>query len=103
MASLLPTSRFKYTSLIKTKDGKDTYSRMEGFDALKNISGENFQFYTVPNTVEGRPDLIASNFYGNQHLEWVLVIANHPTNPLNWPKSGDIIKIPNRSFINGLL
>lgn len=101
--AILSTSRFFKTSLVLTRDGKETYGRMDGFDSIKNINGDNFTFYTVPNELEGRADLIADNFYGDSHLEWVLVIANAAKNPLNWPKSGEVIKVPDEEFVRSTL
>ena len=102
MAQLLGTSRFIKTPLIKTRDGKDTYSIIEGFESLKKLSGENFQYYVVENCFVGRVDLIANNFYGDSHLEWVIVLANSPKNPLNWPAAGASIKIPNNTYVRSL-
>jgi len=102
MAQLLNTSRFIKTPLTKTRSGRETYGVVEGFDRLKNIAGDNFQFFTVDSCLSGRPDLIAHQFYGNSHLEWVIVIVNRPKNPLNWPAAGEVIKIPNNTFIRSL-
>jgi len=102
MPSLLNTSRFIKTPLTKTRDGKDTYGIMQGFDSLKNIDGDNVESFSVDSAYSGRPDLIAQLFYGNSHLEWVIVIANRPKNTLNWPSAGDVIKIPRNTFVRSL-
>lgn len=102
MAVLLNTSRFTKTSLVRTRNNKDTYGVMEGFDKLKSITGENYTFYTVDNSEYGRTDLLASKFYGNPHLEWVLVMANKPKNPMNWPSVGEVIIVPNPNFVRAL-
>lgn len=103
MAFITGTSRFRKTPLIKTRDGKDTYGRVVGFDALRNLNIEDFTWYTVQSQFNGRPDLIAANNYGDPQLEWVLVLANKPFNTINWPATGERIKIPRNTFIRGLL
>jgi hypothetical protein len=99
----LSYSRFKYTPLVKTRNGSETYGLMSGFDALKNMTGEQYENWTVTNQYEGRPDLIANSFYHLSYYDFVIIIANRPKNPLNWPKTGDIIKIPNIDFVRTLI
>lgn len=103
MAYITSISRFKRTSLIKTRTGKDTYGRIEGFDQIKFINERNYSMYIVEAGFDGRPDLIAAEFYGDPQLEWVIVIANRPKNPLNWPEIGESIKIPNSAWLRGIL
>lgn len=103
MAFISSSSRFRRTNLLKTRLGKDTYGLINGFDEIKFIKENNYQEYTVPNSEEGRPDLISVRFYGDPQKEWVIVLANHPKNPLNWPKTGDIIKVPYPSFVRSQL
>lgn len=102
MAQLLSTSRFIKTPLIKTRSGKSTYGIIEGFDRLKNIQGNEYQSFTVDNSIAGRPDKIAARFYGDPHLEWIIVLANRPKNPLNWPRAGEVIKVPFNNFVRSL-
>jgi hypothetical protein len=100
----LSFSRFRRSDLIKTRDGAETYGRMEVYGELfRNLSGDNVFEWKVQNNFEGRPDLIAYDFYGVSHYEWIIVFANRPKNPLNWPKTGDVIKIPSREFIRSIL
>lgn len=102
MAQLLGTSRFIKTPLVKTRSGKDTYSIIEGFESLKELSGDNYQVYVVDSSYAARADLIAQNFYGDSHLEWVIVLANRPKNPLNWPAAGESIKVPRNTYVRSL-
>lgn len=83
-----------------TRSGKTTYGRIEGFDNLKNPPASQLMSFTVPNYMEGRPDIISNMFYQTVQLEWVIVLANHPKNPLNWPKTGDTIVIPRKSYVD---
>jgi small nuclear ribonucleoprotein (snRNP)-like protein len=98
----LSYSRFRNTSLVKTQNGAETYGLMEGFDVLKNLTGDQYQNWITENKYEGRPDLIALFFYNLSYYDWVIIMANRPKNPLNWPKTGDVIKIPNLSLIRTL-
>lgn len=101
---VLSFNRFRRSDLIKTRDGAETYGRMEVYgDLLRNISGDDLIEWNVDNQFEGRPDLIANLFYGVSHYEWIIVFANRPKNPLNWPKTGDTIKIPKRDFVRSIL
>jgi hypothetical protein len=96
-------NRFKYTDLITTRNGNETYGLMSGFNDLKNITDENYIKWTVESDYEGRPDMIANKFYRTPYYEWIVVFANRPKNPLNWPKTGDIIKIPSDQFVKKLV
>ena len=100
---VLSTSRFRYTNLVTTKSGNDTYGLVSGFDDLKNLQDDQYNSWLVPNNIDGRSDLIAYKFYANPQLEWVIIFANRPLNPFNWPKTGDLIKIPKKSFVESLL
>jgi hypothetical protein len=100
---VLSTSRFRYTPLVTTRSGNDTYGLVSGFDALKNMTDDQYDSWVVLNNFEGRPDLIAFEFYTNPQLEWVIVFANRSLNTLNWPKTGDLIKIPKKPFVESLL
>ena len=98
---VLPTSRFRFTDLL-IHNGKSTYGIISGIDDIKNPPDNEIDMHRVDMEEAGRPDLLAVGFYGTPHLAWVIVMANHPKNPLNWPKTGDVIKIPKKSFVNGL-
>jgi len=89
MAEILGTSRFRDTNLIKTRRGAETFGLVEGFDALRDMSGDQFTFLTIPNGLEGRPDLISFEVYGNVRLSWVIVL-------------GEVIKIPTSQFVRSL-
>ena len=102
MAQLTRTSRFRRTSLVKTRTGLETYGLVSGFNNIKFIKDINVRYETIDNTESGRPDLIADRVYGNSHLEWILVFANRPKNPLNWPVAGEVIKIPTNEFVKGI-
>ena len=48
----------------------------------------------VPNGMEGRPDLIATSFYGNPRMWWVICVANNISDPFEQLKAGKLIKLP---------
>ena len=99
----LSYSRFRNTPLVKTKNGAETYGLMEGFDILKHLTGDQYEEWIVLNEYEGRPDLIGGKFYSSTFYDWVIIMANRPKNTLNWPKTGETIKIPNIDIIRTLL
>lgn len=100
---VLNTSRFRYTALTTTKNGRETYGLVSGFNALKNMTPNQYITWTVLSQYAGRPDLIANYFYTDVQKEWFVVFANKPLNTFNWPNTGDKIKIPLKSFVESLL
>lgn len=98
----LSYSRFRNTDLIRTRNGAETYGLMEGFDALKNMNGDQYDEWSTENGYDGRPDLISLKFYNLSFYDWVIVMGNRPKNTINWPKSGEVIKIPRMSFVRTL-
>jgi hypothetical protein len=87
-------SRFKLTSPTIV-DGKETYGRWATFDFLKTRPSEdNIKVFQVTSALEGRPDRIAEQVYGTPLLDWVLIAFNGVRDPLNWPKTGDVIEYP---------
>lgn len=55
--------------------------------------------YVVTNDVEGKPHSIAYEIYGTTLLDWVVLAYNAPRSTLNWPKTGDVIKLPRKSLV----
>jgi len=102
MASFTGVSRFRRSSLITTRSGDPTYGIID-YSSFKNIPEEFYVPYKVQTGYEGRTDLIAYQQYGDSHLGWVLVLANGVKNPLNWPKSGETIKLPKSSYVRRVL
>lgn len=98
------TNRFKDNQLILF-GGSETYGRWAVPDILRTRPPESaIQRYRVPSNRAGRPDLISNDFYGTPLLDWFLIAFNEQRNPLNWPKVGTIIEIPEeRIVIPGLL
>ena len=53
---------------------------------------------TVPAGMEGRPDLIAFDVYGNPYYWWVICVANDITDTFEQLKAGKVIRIPQIFF-----
>lgn len=48
----------------------------------------------VDSTYEGRPDKISNDYYETTEYAWVIMTHNNVRNTLNWPKIGEVIKLP---------
>ena len=90
-------SRFKFTPLINYK-GSEVFGEWVKPDFLTDPT-VSYSQYQVPNGREGRTDLISQDVYGTPEYFWVIIAYNHVREPLNWPKAGDIINIPNAANI----
>jgi hypothetical protein len=87
-------SRFKKTPPIIV-EGKETYGRWVSFSFLKERPDEeNIGVFRVTSALEGRPDLISNQIYSTPLLDWVLIAFNKVRDPLNWPRTGDMIEYP---------
>jgi len=96
-------SRYKFfdtvynTDLAHTQKGFPTNSLKETFSYSDDLA------YQIPIEFKFRPDLIASKFYRNSKLFWILVYANEFHNS---PEDFDInvvIRVPRYERIVGLL
>lgn len=56
-------------------------------------------FYTIEKKFEGRADLIAFAFYGDDSLWWLVCQYNSILNPIDEIVEGIILRIPNPSRI----
>ena len=63
------------------------------------LSTAPFRTVTVVSQFNGRPDLLSQHLYGTPEYFWVLVAFNRPVDTLNWPKSGELIKVPDITSI----
>jgi len=84
------TLRFNQTPLISV-DGVSTYGRWVVPSVVKTGS---FVEMVVQSGMAGRPDLISNAAYGTPDFYWLIIAYNSPRQPLNWPKRGEIIRIP---------
>lgn len=99
MAKFAFSSRFYNTDMIIV-DGYETVGTWNQPSYLVERPSEGLiaKFY-VPNALEGRPDLIAQQIYGNPKLDWVLIAFNNPPELLNWPRAGDLIEIVDPAIV----
>jgi len=93
-------SRFKFSESI-IRDGKETFGMWKRPDFMKveNVSDTDVFYFSIDQSTAGRPDLISQQMYGTPMLEWVVIMFNRPLNPIGWPKSGTVIKLPTQSVV----
>jgi len=92
------TSRFKSTPNI-IFDGVITKSSWQKLTILKSEPDPaDYTTYTVKSIMEGRPDLISDDVYRTPMLDWVIITYNRANEVFNWPKTGQIIKIPKQEL-----
>ena len=95
-------SRFRDTQHVRFGD-VETFGMWHWPEAFDSIADQDIIRFKVTSDIEGRPDLISDKFYLSPNYDWIIIMYNQPTNPLGWPRTGDIIKIPPRSALNDLL
>lgn len=84
--------KYKNCKILIDKDTKDMLLETRDIDKIK--LDPNDMYHTVDANEVSRLDLIAYKYYGNPLLWWVIAQANDIYDPLVYPKSGDIIRIP---------
>lgn len=94
----LPLSRFAETPAV-VFDGQETFGAWVRPDFLTNTDPADVITYVVPAHYEGLPHLLAEEFYGSYLYEWVLIAFNQPTEHLNWPRAGEIIRYPRSDVV----
>ena len=69
--------------------------RVARFTLARIEQSTSDSYFTVTSAYEYRLDAISLEFYGNVNLGWVIALANNKSNSLlEWPVSGDILRIP---------
>jgi hypothetical protein len=93
-------SRFSQTEAVII-NGIETFGRWKRPDFINPdlLDEDQIRTFGVDNEFAGRPDLIATDFYGSPLLEWVVIMFNNPQNPIGWPVSGSVIRLPERSLV----
>lgn len=87
-------SRFKQTEIV-IFDGEQVFGRWKSPSMLRrSLSASEMTTFYVSHQFAGRPDLIANVVYGDSELDWVIIALNRPADVLNWPRPGDVIKVP---------
>jgi len=86
-------SRFiRNAEIFYDEDGRKRVGRF----TLTNIEkSRDDSYFTVSSSEEYRLDLISIEFYGTVDLAWAIALANNKSDSLlDWPLSGDVIRIP---------
>jgi len=94
MLNIPQNSRYKTTQVVKY-NGMEMLGKWPGFSWIKSDP-----FYTIivePDQV-GRLDVLAKQHLGSPDLWWAIMYFNNITD-INWPRSGDVVKIPNPALI----
>ena len=102
MPIFVPTySRFGISSPIAYDNGIETFGLMKPYAFLdeKNLTQDEITVIKVTSDVAGRPDLIAWQLYNQPVLSWVIILFNKPLNPIGWPQTGTVIKVPDASAV----
>lgn len=87
-------SRFYKTQTV-VFDGEEVFGKWDSPSFVgRNLRDGEYTPYQVDNAREGRPDMISNEVYGTTQLDWVLIAANGARGALNWPRAGDVIKVP---------
>jgi hypothetical protein len=106
MLDEFPYSRFQFTPTVQVPDPTigqegtvEAYDQWVPPEFFDTVTDDQISTYLVHKEVEGRPDLIAGIVYGTYMLDWVLIAFNKPTETLNWPRAGTVIKYPSQNVV----
>lgn len=93
------SSRFAETQTILFGD-TEAYGKWTPPSFINNdLPNDDLIFLVVDQSNQGRPDIIANEIYGDSFLDWVIIAFNKPRSTLNWPKAGDVIRVPKRRVV----
>lgn len=90
-----PLNRFNLSDPILFNN-VETFGLLTKYPFLDAANLEDSQIQTIAVTQEmsNNPPIISNILYGTPMLDWVIVLFNKPLNPVNWPKTGSIIRAP---------
>lgn len=91
-------SRFQETETT-VFGGHEVFGRWKRPQLLQALRPNQVSYYKVLSNRAGRPDEISRDFYGTTLLDWLIIAYNDAVQVLNWPESGTVIKIPNRTVV----
>jgi hypothetical protein len=74
-----------------TEDNKYDYSPVPFYTFPAN---ENDKYIVIDKAEQFNPDLIAYNYYGDERLYWVILMANEIFDPFSQLYAGRSIRIP---------
>lgn len=97
MTQLRRDRQFLFTNTEVSHRGKTVIDIASSPDYrlfLETLEASDSKVAKVPNTMEGRPDLLAYAAYGTSDLWWLIVLANSVYDYEEDLKAGTLIKIP---------
>lgn len=88
-------------NVYATTNGDYFYNILRKVNIPEEISGDFFTWYDVS---EGDTwTLLAHRFFGDVKLWWIICLANHVYNPLEFPKAGSRLKIFTNNVTQNIL
>jgi len=91
-------SRFVESEPI-IENGQETWGLWKTPTFMQNLKDEDYIRYSVTNQMAGRPDKISDDIYGTTIYDWTLLAVNHVSDPLDWPKTGEVILAIRRELL----
>lgn len=99
-ANSLQNRTSRYVHGGRTEIGND---RLEWWDKFNFPADSSDSTYIVENFYSGRPDLIASVFYDDPLLWWVIAQYNNILDPIAEMVTGRVLLIPTKSRLDQFL
>ena len=88
-------TKFSYSTLTHRGKTVKNITSSKGWENVHTIFGNTpSNMAKVPTGMEGRPDLIANEFYGDSTYWWIICVANNISDPFEQLKAGKLIKLP---------
>ena len=91
-----------FDSIINEQTGKPQKGLMN-INIRNLLFDENTVRYTIPLKYRYRPDLIAKEFYGTHHLQWMITYFNNFNNSPEDYYSSRVIELPSFEKVNSEL
>lgn len=93
-----PFSRFFGTDTTIFHD-EEIYGKWNPPEIVKNNKNDSRTYVlVVDKSLEGRPDLISDRYYGTTKLDWLIIAFNNARQALNWPRVGEVIRVPHEDI-----
>ena len=98
----MPT-RYKFFEKVKEPNTNFIIPGFMNEDLLEKFHFEDDMLYTIPKTLEFRPDLIAYNFWKDSVLSYILIYANRIDDSPEGFYAGRKIRVPRYERIINLI
>ena len=83
-------SRYSYSKTLTTNETKKQYLESIMYPQIKATDGDIY----VISTVSDRLDLLASEYYGDKNLWWIIAVANNLNDATLYVEPGTQLRIP---------